>query len=618
MVASVVLFAAIAMELLAGARGYTQGEALWSKAQKDAVLLLHRYAQTHSETEYQSYLEAMRVLQACRQIRVQLEQPRYDPAIVTRAFLEVGMRIEDRDPMIWLFRYFGREPHIHEAIGLWAEGDQGVEDLTREAQRLHVLARSGDSDDAAIAGVLAEIDGINVRLTPLEVRFSQSVATASGWLYSLLVDVLSILGAILILGSSLACRGLLGRIAASDAKHRQLSDDLRAARDGALEASRAKSEFLANMSHEIRTPMNGIIGMQSLALAATGPEDGRTYVQAAQQSAHSLLSILNDILDLSKIEAGRLEIGSSAFSLRATIERVERLVGPAAREKGLELACTIAETAPDSLIGDALRIGQILTNLLGNAVKFTDHGRIQVRVDALPAGADRLELRFAVIDTGIGISAEKQKVIFEAFRQGDSSTTREHGGTGLGLSISARLAALMGGSVSVESAPGCGSTFRFSVTCGLAPPTESPSNPVRESSSAAPPLRRLRILVAEDNPVNQRIAQRLLEKRGHSVWVAGDGREAVDAASTDVPFDLILMDIQMPTMDGLEATRAIRSLENPERSAVPIIALTAFAMKDDRERCLAAGMDGYISKPIDPAELCAAVEGSSSARRRAE
>jgi signal transduction histidine kinase/ActR/RegA family two-component response regulator len=393
----------------------------------------------------------------------------------------------------------------------------------------------------------------------------------------------------------------------SEQRYRQLSAELRIARDAALEASHAKSEFLANMSHEIRTPMNGIIGMQSLALSASSPEESAGCVLSAQQSAYSLLAILNDILDVSKIEAGRMEIQPTAFSLRAAIEDVLQLVRPRALEKGLGLASTVSATTPDAVIADPLRIRQVLTNLLGNAVKFTDRGFVDLRVDSRPDVLDQLHLDVAIIDTGIGISPEKQGLIFESFRQADSSTTRQYGGTGLGLTISARLVGLMGGTIAVESAPGLGSTFRFSIPCRrattVAPePMRNPLPPVPQAA------RRLRILLAEDNPVNQRLAQKLLEKRGHSVFVVGDGRQAVEAASEAPPFDVILMDIQMPAMDGLEATRAIRRIQNPERNSVPIFAMTAFAMQSDRERCLAAGMNGHLSKPINPSELCQTIE----------
>jgi signal transduction histidine kinase/ActR/RegA family two-component response regulator len=386
------------------------------------------------------------------------------------------------------------------------------------------------------------------------------------------------------------------------------------AREAAEAASRAKSEFLANMSHEIRTPMNGIIGMQALALTAANDEDARSYVESAQGAAQSLLAILNDILDLSKIEAGRLEIDSTVFSLRSIAEEALRLVRHAAGVKGLALVCKISEGVPDALLADSLRIRQILTNLLGNAVKFTENGRVELGIDCRPISPEAVEIQVAVADTGVGIPPEKQATIFEAFRQADSSTTRQHGGTGLGLTISARLAALMGGSIAVTSTPGDGSTFRLTVPCRLpAPENILPPAPC-VSTASAQPCRRLRILLAEDNAVNQRLAQRLLQKHGHEVSIAADGRQAVEAATQEALFDLILMDVQMPGMDGLEAARAIRGLENPGRRSIPIIAVTAFAMKGDRERCLAAGMNGYVTKPIEPAELCATIERFAAVR----
>jgi two-component system CheB/CheR fusion protein len=354
--------------------------------------------------------------------------------------------------------------------------------------------------------------------------------------------------------------------------------------------------------------MNGIIGMQALALTAPSTEDCAGYLEAAQTSAYSLLAILNDILDVSKIEAGRLELHRAPFSLRGSVEEVLQLVRPRVHEKGLELVSSIEETVPDALVADALRMRQILTNLLGNAVKFTDRGRVELRVDSSPAGSDLLRLDFTVTDTGIGIRPEHKEIIFEAFRQADSSTTRQYGGTGLGLTISARLVVMMGGTISVESTFGQGSRFRFTIPCKLAQ---------RETVSAAArtltglpdgPHKRLRILLAEDNTVNQRLAKRLLEKRGHDVSIVADGLQALEAAAQAPLFDLILMDVQMPIMDGLEATRAIRQIENPGRSSVPIVAMTAFAMKADQDRCLAAGMNGHLAKPIDPAELSATVE----------
>ncbi len=522
--------------------------------------------------------------------------------------------------------------------------------------------------------------------------------------------------------------------------------DLEAARKRAEEATRAKSEFLANISHEIRTPMNAVIGMTELTLETKITREQREYLNAIQSSADALLTLVNDLLDFSKIEARKLQLDHVPFNLRDALEDTVRVLAPRAHQKGIELACHIHPDAPDMLRGDPLRLRQIVVNLVGNAIKFTEHGEVVLRVKTDSNHKGNVELRFSVSDTGIGIPAEKKAVIFEAFSQADSSTTRRYGGTGLGLAISAQLVELMGGSISVESEPGRGSTFNFTAIFEVQQPgTEKPTAPWRtltdlpvlivddnatnrriledvftnwhmcpvavESGVAAigtlekarlsgqpfalalldghmpdmdgfevaerisrdpghagmklvmltsagqpedvarcrklgitayltkpikqselfdvvinamgqattepsrtpqrrrrsqPGQRRLRVLLAEDNRVNQLVATRILEKLGHQVTVVKNGREAV-AAVQSAEFDLVAMDVQMPEMDGLDATSAIRAWEKAAGTHIPIIAMTAHAMKGDRERCLAAGMDGYTSKPIRIEELQQAI-----------
>jgi len=395
-------------------------------------------------------------------------------------------------------------------------------------------------------------------------------------------------------------------------KIRRRTEELEEAMKRALAASQAKSEFLANMSHELRTPMSGVIGMLDLVLESPIAPDQREQIKTAYSCALSLLALLNDILDLSKIEAGRMVLEEIPYNVRNVVEECIKSQLPRAREKGINLSWDVRDDVPRQLLGDPLRFRQILANLISNAVKFTARGSVDVKVNIEPHPESRTEkplmLGLTVSDTGTGIPREKLKAVFEKFTQADGSISRQFGGTGLGLAITRRLVEMHGGSILVESEVGHGSRFIVQI------PTDSAATEIGETSAPLFPPHELtpttgttlrRILLVEDNPINQKVVNALLRKRGYGVDIAGHGQRALEMLELRA-YSLILMDVQMPVLDGLETTRRIRA--DRRFCHLPIVAMTAHAMNGDRERCLQAGMNDYLAKPVDHRHLLAIVD----------
>jgi signal transduction histidine kinase len=634
LIASELFTLIFAMNTLSAVRGFVGGEALWSKAQKDAVHNLERYVVTSNRRFYDQFLENMKIPEGDHVGRLELEKPQMNMERLRAGFIAGGNHPDDIPSMVKLVRRFHDVPLLAKAIDAWREGDLLIDDLKALSREIDIEVSKGikHRDNKRLSSILDEIYILNQKLTAVETNFSTTLGEASRWVETLLAFCL-ILAVILFEGTGLTLTFIFSRRLTRDLQQlnsvaekvgrgefdvevpvnshdevgqlalslrymvgniQQLIDDRRSA----VQANQTKNLFLANMSHEIRTPLNAILGFTDLLRDGDLSQDDKIhYLDIIKRTGNNLATIINDILDLSKVEAEQLEIETEVFSLPQMMTDLQLLAGMRCRERGIDFRIESIGEVSEYIQTDPVRLRQILLNIVGNALKFTDHGSVVLTYEVRGH-----YLFFTVKDTGKGIPKSQMNNLFKPFSQGDSSVRKKFGGTGLGLILSKKLAQLLGGDVGLlESSLGKGSIFYIKVLY----------QPVFEPAARAPEIgiepsddKMLesfcgkKVLVVEDTKDNQILINLYLSKLGMNVDFANNGEEGIKK-TLEENYDIVLMDMQMPVKDGYEATRELRA--NGFRT--PIVALTGYAMKGDREKCLRAGCNDYISKPVSKVQL---------------
>lgn len=635
-----------AIGTLSSVRSMINGEGLWSKAQKDAVFSLFVYAHSHQETDYQAFREFLKVPLGDNKTLHELKKSNPDLRIARDGFIEGRNHADDVAGMIGLITHFHNISYINKAIVAWSDAEQNMGQLITLSDKLHIMVNSGAVSQQEIDKLMSQANKLNNKLTKSEDDFSFILGEGARWLERIVLRILLTLsitiGATSILitisvtrgiekgikaivdGAVLVSKGLLGtrvKVYSGDeigmlaTSFNQMTDTLEhnihdigeltdkkdklnREKEKAETSERTKQLFLAKMSHEIRTPMNAILGFAKLLEETIKGEEEQEYIRIIIKSGDNLLVILNDILDFARMEAGKIVFESIPIHIRDIVHLNIRMME--SKKKNLELTCSVDEKVPETVLGDSVRLNQILLNLISNAIKFTEKGGVFITVVCAKENADNVLVDFGVRDTGIGIPIEKQAKIFESFEQATNDTARKFGGAGLGLSIVKQLVELQKGVIFVHSEAGMGSEFHFRLPF-LKFDAETQTISAIKTQTTTQSGNGIKVLVVEDNAINQLLAVKILKNQGFETEVAENGLIALSKYEHN-DFDIILMDIQMPGMDGYEATQKIRKLKTYKKN-IPIIAMTAHTIKGEHEHCIKVGMNDFISKPFDKNEL---------------